>query len=62
VAWVGGVCGYIAIFWGVRLALQWVLDVEAQLSSGWLRLGYHVLTILFACFALLFGFATLRPG
>jgi hypothetical protein len=57
-----GVCGYIAIFWGVRLALQWVLDVEAQLSSPWLRLGYHVLTILFAGFALLFGFAALQPG
>jgi len=56
-----GICGYIAIFWGVRLALQWVLDVEAQLSTGWLRLGYHLLTILFAGFTLLFGFAALRP-
>ncbi len=44
------VCGYIAIFWGGRLALQWVLDVEAHLSTWWLRLGYHVLTILFATF------------
>jgi hypothetical protein len=56
-----GVCGYIAIFWGVRLALQWVLDVEAHLSNGWLRLGYFLLTILFAGFTLLFGFAALRP-
>lgn len=55
-----GICGYIAIFWGVRLALQWVLDVEAQLSTAWLRLGYHALTILFSSFALLFGFAALR--
>jgi hypothetical protein len=56
-----GICGYIAIFWGVRLALQWVLDVEAHLSTGWLRLGYFLLTILFAGFTLLFGFAALRP-
>ena len=55
-----GVCGYIAIFWGVRLALQWVLDVKGQLSTWWLRLGYHALTILFGSFALLFGFAALR--
>src|SRR4249920_3467513 len=53
------ICGFIAIFWGGRLALQWVLDVEAHLSTWWLRLGYHVLTILFASFTLLFGFAAL---
>jgi hypothetical protein len=56
-----GLCGYIAIFWGVRLALQWVLDAEAHLSTWWLRLGYRVLTILFASFTFLFGFAALRP-
>jgi len=55
-----GICAYIAIFWGVRLSLQWVLDVEAHLSTWWLRLGYHALTILFASFTLLFGFAALR--
>jgi hypothetical protein len=55
------ICGYIAIFWGVRLALQWVLDAEAHLSTWWLRLGYHLLTILFAAFTLLFGIAALRP-
>ena len=54
------VCGYIGIFWGGRLALQWVLGVEGHLSIWWLRLGYHVLTILFAGFTLLFAFAALR--
>jgi hypothetical protein len=54
------VCGYIAIFWGGRLGLQWVLDVETHLSTWWLRLGYHLLTILFLSFTLLFGFAALR--
>src|SRR5215471_17333480 len=54
-----GICAFIAIFWGVRLALQWVLDAESHLSAWWLRLGYHVLTILFAAFTLLFAFAAL---
>jgi hypothetical protein len=56
-----GVCGYICVFWGVRLALQWVFDVKAHLSTWWLRLGYYTLTILFACFTLLYGLAALRP-
>jgi hypothetical protein len=55
-----GICGFIAVFWGVRLALQWVLDAESHLSTWWLRLGYHVLTILFGAFTLLFGFAALK--
>ncbi len=55
------VCGYIAVFWGVRLVLQWVFDVTGHLSTWWLRLGYYALTILFASFTLLFGLAALRP-
>ena len=57
-----GVCGYIAAFWGVRLALQWVFDVREHLPHWWLRLGYHALTILFVGFTLLYGFAALRPA
>ena len=54
------VCGYNAVFWGVRLTLQWIFDVKDYLSTWWLRLGYYTLTILFASFALLYGFAALR--
>src|SRR5882724_4655251 len=54
------VCGYIAVFWGIRFALQWVFDVKEHLSNWWLRLGYYVLTILFAGFTLLYGFAALQ--
>jgi hypothetical protein len=56
-----GMCGYIGVFWGVRLALQWVFDVKDHISTWWLRLGYYILTILFASFTLLYGFAALRP-
>jgi hypothetical protein len=40
-------CAYIAIFWGVRLSLQAVLDVKEHLTAWWLHLGYHALTLMF---------------
>lgn len=54
------VCGYIAVFWGVRLSLQTILDVTDHLTLWWLRAGYHVLTLLFASFTAIFAFAVLR--
>src|SRR5262245_65720395 len=42
-----GVCAYMAVFWGVRLALQRVFDVEEHLSTIWLRNGYRALIVLF---------------
>lgn len=56
-----GVSAYIAAFWGIRLALQGVLDVREHLTTWWLRLGYHTLTILFVGFTIIYGFAALRP-
>ena len=44
------ICIYGATFWGVRLALQAVFDVKPFLKSGWLRAGYHTLTVLFVSF------------
>lgn len=54
-----GVCLYIAVFWGVRLALQCVLDAKPHLSTWWLKLGYHGLTLLFVAFAAIYGWAAL---
>ena len=54
------VCGYIAIFWGVRLSLQAVLDVKEHLTAWWLHAGYHLLTLLFVSFTLIFGYAALQ--
>jgi len=51
------VCGYIAIFWGVRLCLQPIFDVKSFLKTWWLQAGYHLLTLLFASFTVLFLFA-----
>jgi hypothetical protein len=52
-----GVCVYIAVFWGIRLSLQTVLDVKEHLTTWWLHAGYHLLTVLFASFTLLFAYA-----
>ncbi|MCG8352989.1 MAG: hypothetical protein MI924_34935 [Chloroflexales bacterium] len=57
-----GFCGYVAVFWGVRLCLQGIFDVKAQLTTWWLRLGYHGLTALFTGLMLLYGWAALFPS
>src|SRR4051794_26857494 len=41
------VCIYGALFWGIRLSLQAVLVVKPHLTSWWLTLGYHTLTVAF---------------
>jgi hypothetical protein len=53
-------CGYVAIFWGVRVCLQPVLDVKEFLTAWWLRLGYHALTVLFLYFTGIFAWAALH--
>lgn len=54
------ICGYIAVFWGVRLSLQAVLDVKEHLTAWWLHLGYHTLTVLFVMFTTVFAYVALR--
>lgn len=52
-----GVSAYIAVFWGVRLALQGVFDVSEHLTAWWLTAGYRLLTILFVGFTTLYACA-----
>ena len=54
-----GVCFYIAVFWGIRIFLQFVFDVGEHLNAWWLKLGYHVLTVLFVAFTVLYGITAL---
>jgi len=51
--------GYMAVFWGIRLCLQAVLDVKDHLTAWWLNLGYQALTLLFISFTAVFGYAAL---
>lgn len=42
------VCGFIAVFWLARLAVQFfVFDAREFLTTWWLRAGYHLLTVIF---------------
>ena len=50
-----GLCVYIAVFWGIRVVLQFVFDVQEHLTTWWLKLGYHTLTILFVALTALYG-------
>ncbi len=56
------ICAYIAVFWAIRLALQWVLDVRPYLTAGYERLGYHALTVLFAYFTIIYTWSALGPA
>ncbi|TVP77623.1 MAG: hypothetical protein EA352_03300 [Gemmatimonadales bacterium] len=51
--------GYIAVFWGVRVALQGVMDVKPYLSGRLDHLGYHGLTLVFLFLTLLHAWAAL---
>ena len=55
-------CGYLTLFWGIRLSLQLVFDVKEHLTTWWLRAGYFLLTVLFLSFTLVYAYAALRPG
>jgi len=54
------VCLFIALFWAARLVVQFfVFDAKPYLKSGFLKLGYHGLTIVFAYHAVVFSLAAL---
>lgn len=52
-------CAFIALFWGIRLGLQFVLDARPHLTAWWLVAGEFLLTLLFLSFTLLFAAAAL---
>jgi hypothetical protein len=54
-----GVSLYIAVFWGIRVVLQSVFDVEEHLTAWWLSVGYTVLTLVFASLTLVYAWAAL---
>ncbi|HEU4719780.1 MAG TPA: hypothetical protein VFS59_00340, partial [Gemmatimonadaceae bacterium] len=56
------VCGYIAVFWGVRLGLQGVFDFGPYATRWWQRAGLFALTALFALLTVVYAFAALRQA
>jgi hypothetical protein len=55
------ICAMIAIFWLARLIVQFfVFDARAFLTTIFLRLGYHGLTLLFAALVFIYSCAALN--
>jgi ABC-type amino acid transport system permease subunit len=51
-------CGYIAIFWGIRLVIQlFIFDAKPYLRNRFLTVGYHGLTLVFIYQTLVYGYA-----
>jgi len=53
-------CTYGLLFWGIRLALQAILDAKPFLTTTLFKIGYHALTVAFLISMLLYGLAVFR--
>ena len=53
-------CLFIAIFWAVRLVVQIaVFDARPFLTTWFYKLGYHTLTLTFACLLTIYSWAAI---
>ena len=51
-------CGYVCLFWGVRLIIQFFFfDAKPYLRNWFLRAGYHGLTVVFTWQTIVYGWA-----
>ena len=55
------VCGSTALFWGGRLAVLPWLGVRPTLTSVALKIGYTLLRLECATYALAYGYLAVRP-
>jgi hypothetical protein len=56
-------CAFVAIFWAVRLAVQFfVFDARPFLTHWFLKAGYHGLTVLFIALIAIYTSVLLRTG
>jgi hypothetical protein len=56
-------CAFVALFWGARLSLQYTwLNASPYLTTPVLKGGYHALTLVFAYFTGVFGYAALHAA
>ena len=57
-----GLCGFIAVFWLVRLGVQlFVFDARPFLTNWFYRVGYQALTLAFIGHVAVYGTAVLWP-
>jgi len=54
-------CSFVAVFWGIRLAVQFfVFDARPYLTHWLLTVGYHGLTVLFTALVGIYTWVALR--
>jgi hypothetical protein len=53
-------CAYGAVFWGIRLSLQPFLAAKPFLTTWWFHGGYHLLTLLFVGFVIIYSWGALH--
>ena len=55
------VCGFLALFWTVRLAAAvWIFDVKPYLTDTWRKVGYQLTNIVFSSLPILYAWLALR--
>jgi hypothetical protein len=55
-------CVFFAAFWTLRLiAATFVFDMRPYLTTGYRRLGYHAINIVFAYLPVVYVLAAIRP-
>jgi len=56
------IAAFTGIFWFARLVVQWaVFDARPFLTNGWLKFGYHVLTVAFMALVAVYAVAVFAP-
>lgn len=53
---------YVAVFWGIRLALQAVFDIKEYLITWWTKAGYFALTLMFTALVIVYSWAALQSA
>jgi hypothetical protein len=56
------VCGFVGAFWLSRLGIQlFLFDARPFLTSRFLKLGYHGLTVVFTYLGVVYAWAAVAP-
>ena len=57
------VCGFLAIFWTMRLFVAvFVFDLSPYLTGAFRKIGYHAINVVFALLPAIYGWAAFAGG
>ena len=55
-------CAFLAVFWTLRLfAGTFVFDMQPYLTTGYRRVGYHAINLVFAYLPVVYALAAAQP-